>query len=691
MKYLIFLPIFFFAFHGHAQLSEQQKHELDSIYKIAIDSSKTLDTRLRAYHRSSRKSAYQDYELGLKITSEYLSFAKSNQNEIRIAQASHYKGYTEMMLGDFDAAFKTYQGGLKVAVKSEDKLQIAKLYGDIGNFKVKMGQNEEAIASHKKCLEVADLEKLTVQRARARINIGEIYEIQGQYKQSLQMFQEALSICIDSKLSGFLSSVYENLGDVNLSIKEYETARKNYKNALQFAKRLSNINREIQSLQKLGILNQELGDLNIALQYYKKGLQIASGNEVPGLEAKLMSNLASVSLKQKNTNEALKYILGSIALFEKHDIKENLDETYLITAQVYKELNQINRSKNYYLKSYNIAKKSKNISALANASNGLALIFENENNPVKSLFFYKEFITYSNQKRNEDEVKDIIKIELSSNYRIKVIADSLVKINEINKLKVVHNKKEASSLLQSYFAYSGIGALSLILLSVLYFFIQKRKSADVLGEKNEIIEQALKDKEILLKEVHHRVKNNMQTVSSLLHLKSINTKDKLVKEALLDSKKRIDSMKLAHQKMYQKGNYEKINIVEYCYDIKALLLDSMETDKDEFIVTGDEFSVQVEQAQAIGFVIHELITNSIKYAWNKTQPKCVQISLTNKNNEIQLVYLDNGKGLESSFNLETTKSFGMKLIHSLVTRQLLGAIELRNTEGFYAKITFKGR
>ncbi len=251
--------------------------------------------------------------------------------------------------------------------------------------------------------------------------------------------------------------------------------------------------------------------------------------------------------------------------------------------------------------------------------------------------------------------------------------------------------KVAKSQFQSYIAYSGAAVLFLILLLIGYFFVQKRRSATVLAEKNKIVNQALKDKEILLKEVHHRVKNNMQVVSSLLQLKSINTEDAAAKTALLDSKKRIDSMQLVHQKMYQKGNYEQVDIVEYCCDIVVLLLDHIKTAADQFVVRGDEFTIHVEQAQALGFIIHELITNSIKYAWCKNQPKRIAINLTKQDDGIQMEYLDNGKGITGALNLETTKSFGMMMVNSLVTRQLLGKIELKNKGGFYANVKFNAR
>jgi len=278
MKYLLFLLIFFSAFYGYAQLSEVQKHELDSVYRIAIDTTKSLETRLRAYNRSSWNSVYKDYELGQKITSEYLTLAKSSKNKIRIAKASHFKGYTEMMLGENNTALNTYQVGLRAAINSEDKIQIAQLNGDLGNLMFKIGKTDEAIEFHQKCLEIADLYKLTVQKARARINLGEIYETQGKYKQSLQMFQEALSICIDNTLGGFLSSVYVSLGDVNLSIKEYEIASKNYESALNYTQKFPNINRVIQSLQKLGILNQELDRYYKAEKYLFFGFIIISIN-----------------------------------------------------------------------------------------------------------------------------------------------------------------------------------------------------------------------------------------------------------------------------------------------------------------------------------------------------------------------------------------------------------------------------
>ncbi len=691
MKFILLLLITFLPFHANAQVSVSKQRAIDSLYNIAKDKSNTIETRLKAYSRCSWSTVYQDYNQGVKISSEYLNFAKANGQKERIARASHLLGYSQMMLGQFEAANKTYQQGLEVALENDYYQRIGELYGDLGNLKNKLGLTNEAIKLHTKSLKLSEEKDLYIGQARAKINLGQIYEAQGNYKLSLNSFLEALSICNEKKLNGYKSSIYENLGDVNLTVKEYETSEKHFKDALKYAKQLNNSNREMQSLRKLGKLNEELNNLSSAFNYYEKALKIAINKEARVLEAKLRSDIANIRLKQKNFDESLEYVTESIELFKENDVQENLDETYLIAAELYLELNQKKLSKNYYQKSYEIAKETKNINALKNASKGLAIAFEEYGNNPKSINYYKEFIQYSNQIRNEDDVKEIIRLELQDKYREKTIADSISKIGEIKLLQAEYDKKEAQSNLKSYIAYSGIGVLSLGLLFVGYSFVQKRKIAGVLTNKNQIISQALSDNKILLKEVHHRVKNNMQVVSSLLQLKSKHTDNELAKEALLDSQKRIDSMRLAHQRMYQKGNYEQIDIIEYCNDIVRLLLHPIEKPQDSFMVNGETLWINVEQAQALGFIIHELIANSIKHAWDKKQPKLVEISISKLNDEIQFGYSDNGKGLPNNFDIKTTKSFGMKLIHSLATRQLLGKIDVTNIKGFHTTIKFDAR
>ena len=691
MKYAYFLIALLYTIHVSSQVSEVKQHAIDSVYQIATNTQNTSEVRLRAYNYCCWKTAYLDFNQGLKNSTEYLALAKTTTQYQQISKAHHFLGLSQMMLGQFEDANKTLQEGLKVSIENNLYRGTAEIYGDLGNLHNNVGNPILAIDYHQKSLACAQENKVFVEYARAKINIGEIYKSQGKYKLSFETFQEALDYSTKHNFIGFKSSIFESLGDLNITIKEYQTAEKNYTKAVEYARRLSNNNRLIIALDKLGQLNQELLNYDIALKYYNEALNVATTSRAYVLEAKVRTNLASLNLQQKDINEALTNINIALNQFQKLKVKDDLDKAFIIAAKTHTELNHKKESKNYYKRAYEIAKETNHISALKNASEGLAIAYEESGNLPLAIKFQKEYNTYSNLIRNEEGIKEIIRFEMQDIYKQKTFTDSISKINEIKVLQYEYDQKEERIKLRTYVALFGAGLLLIILLFVAYFYNQKKKIAGVLSKKNETIKEALADKEILLKEVHHRVKNNMQVVSSLLHLKSKNTDNKTAKDALIDSKKRIDAMQLAHQKMYQKGNYKQIDIIEYFNDIVDLLLKPIKTPKDIFTVNGKELWVDVEQAQALGFILHELITNSIKYAWLKTESKEVNIDIFKSGNDIHFNYADNGKGLPDHIDITTTKSFGLKLINSLSTRQLLGKIEMHNANGFTINIIFNAR
>ncbi|SDI56204.1 tetratricopeptide repeat-containing sensor histidine kinase [Winogradskyella thalassocola] len=691
MKFVYFLIALFFTTNGIGQVSIKKQRAIDSAYQIAANHKKPIAIRLDAYRYCCWKTIYLDFNQGLKNSSEYLALAKTSTDYYSMTQAYHFLGHSQIMLGQFDKASKTLHEGLDISIKNNNHKGIAQIYGDLGNLNNNLGNSTLALEYHFKSLEYANNHNLTVEYARSKINIGEIYESQGQYKLSIETFVDALNFCEAHNFVGFKSSIYESLGDINITIKEYETAKKNYTKALAYAKRLNNNNRLINSLNKLGELNLELNHLNNALDYYNEALHIAITRKAYVLEAKVRANLANANLLQNDTSEALKNITLAINQFENLKIKDNLDRAYIIAATIYSEINQIKERNTYYKKAYDIAKNTNEINTLKSASQGLAIAYEESGDLLNAIKYHKEFDTYSNQIRDDDGIKDIIRLEMQDVYKQKSFTDSINKANEIKLLQYEHNKKEERNKLRNYIAVLSIMTLILIVLCVTYYYFQNKKIALVLAKKNKLINAALSDKEILLKEVHHRVKNNMQVVSSLLYLKSKNTEDQITKDALIDSKKRIDAMQLVHQKMYQKGNYQQIDVLEYFNDIVDLLLKPIKLPEDSFTVHGKELWLDVEQAQALGFILHELIANSIKYAWNKTAIRNVDISIIKTENNIQFSYSDNGKGLPENFDITTTKSFGMKLIYSLSTRQLLGKTQVNNTKGLAINITFNAR
>lgn len=691
MKFVYLFIVLFFSLKGISQINEQKQHAIDSAYNIATNTKNPIKLRLNSFKYCCWKTIYEDFNQGFKFSSEYLALAKTSKNHKAISRAYHYLGNSQMMLGQFTEANKTLLEGLKIAIENNQYNGISKIYGDLGNLNNNLGNPTLALVYHFKSLDNAKQHNLNVEYARAKINIGEIHESQGKYKLSIETFEDVLNFCETHHYIGYKSSIYESLGDINVTIKEYSTAKKNYIKAITYAKRLHNNNRLINSLNKLGELNLELNHLEKALSSFLEALDVAKTSNANALEAKVRANLANTYLQLDEIKKASKSINLAINKFEVLKIKDDLDKAYITAANIYKALNQDKKSNNYFKKAYLIAKESNNINTLKLTSQGIAEAYEKRGDLVNAIKYHKEYNKYSNQVRDEDGIKNIIRLEMQDVYKKKSFTDSINKVNEIKLLQYEHNKKEERNKLRNYIALSSIITLLLILLCIAYFYSQKRKIAAVLSKKNKIINTALSDKEILLKEVHHRVKNNMQVVSSLLYLKSKNTEDQTTKDALIDSKKRIDAMQLVHQKMYQKGNYQQIDVLEYFNDIVDLLLNPIKSTEDSFTVHGKELWLDVEQAQALGFILHELIANSIKYAWQKTANRNVDISIIKPHNNIQFSYSDNGKGLPDNFDITTTKSFGMKLIYSLSTRQLLGKPQISNTKGFAINITFNAR
>jgi two-component sensor histidine kinase/ligand-binding sensor domain-containing protein len=212
------------------------------------------------------------------------------------------------------------------------------------------------------------------------------------------------------------------------------------------------------------------------------------------------------------------------------------------------------------------------------------------------------------------------------------------------------------------------------------------KTIELNLEKEELAKQ-LEDNNILLKEVHHRVKNNMQLVSSLIELQSEFATDEFSKEVLSKGNDRIKALAFAHQKLYQNNDYENINLKDYFNQITHNLL--KETECEITIDIPENFSLNIERGQVLGFIINELIVNSLKYAWkNDMNQKHLSVSTVINDKTIEFIFKDNGIGFPKGFTSNNNNSLGYTLIPSFVKRQLKGKLSLYNENGALIKITF---
>lgn len=200
----------------------------------------------------------------------------------------------------------------------------------------------------------------------------------------------------------------------------------------------------------------------------------------------------------------------------------------------------------------------------------------------------------------------------------------------------------------------------------------------VLMDNNAQLEVLVGEKEVLLKEIHHRVKNNLQVITSLLSLQSNFIEDEKTKGLFRYSQYRINSMAMIHEMLYKSQNLSKINFDSYATKLIEELIMSMKG-KDhniEFKSNIPEINLNIDTAIPLGLLINEIITNSLKYGIRKDlRPELhLNIKRAKQNNYIMLIG-DNGSGFDENINFIKTNSLGLTLIHKLTT-QLQGSIEM---------------
>lgn len=217
---------------------------------------------------------------------------------------------------------------------------------------------------------------------------------------------------------------------------------------------------------------------------------------------------------------------------------------------------------------------------------------------------------------------------------------------------------------------------------------------DITSEKRslEALEASLGEKEVLLRELYHRTKNNLQVISSLISLQASHINDAQILQSLEDTRNRIQAMSLVHEKLYKSKNLSRINARDYIEDLANALLGSYEKGAANvsLVLDADSTLMGVDTVTTLGLIINELMTNSLKYAFPDGRRGEIRISLRAAGGDrMEFVFSDNGVGLRDT-DIKNVKSLGLKLVKSLATKQLGGKLEVKTGEGTEFRLTFKG-
>ncbi len=503
-----------------------------------------------------------------------------------------------------------------------------------------------------KYLEVAKKRQDSFHTAIANFYLGNSYVVQSNYKNALShylksanYFEKRDSSRYSSVLNG-IGAAYENSGNDSLSLKYFKKSQ-------IISKSRRDLRRSAIALNNIGNIYKNRGDYKVAKEYMEKAV---ADIETTGREQYIIP----LSINLANIYTDIKDYDKSILFFEKLLI-------------------QIDTVKDVY--SYAAALRGLGTSNIAKGKNKLGLkYFEHAYKKYRiSDFFderydmmpdlinaYKVNKKYSDGLRLYDEY-NTIKDSIFSVEKDKNLTEALQKYESEKKdaqLKVLELEGEKSKQQKKLYLFVAIaGILIAVLLG--FFGYKNRKKNIILDKHKRFLEATLDEKNTLLKEVHHRVKNSFQIVSSLLYLQSENIEDKEAKIAIKEAENRVRSMVLIHQRLYNKDELVGINTKDYFNDLVHDIIESHQFKKEkiQYELYIESLVLDIETITPIGLILNELIVNTLKHAFVEVhEDSKLVVRFSKENDRLVLKVIDNGKGFEGE--IENT-SFGITLMKAL--------------------------
>ncbi len=391
-------------------------------------------------------------------------------------------------------------------------------------------------------------------------------------------------------------------------------------------------------------------------------------------------NLNNVTLAEKNYS----IFLNFASRFPPEFTYTEQPQSYTNIAWFYFNKGDYKKSRLYLQKAFTVARGRTGIFVLANS---YGLLFKLDSAAGHFEAALKDHIKY---KFYDDSSAHISQKMQMAGLNMKYGAEKKDQDIKLLKQKGITQQAELKQNRLARNITVGGMLLLIIILTLLYNqYLVKQRTNDAINKKNAALNKLVTEKEWLLKEVHHRVKNNLQTVVSLLELQSENLKDEAL-SAIHESQNRIYAMSLIHQKLYQTDKIASINMQPYLLELCNRLQDIYNPErKINFDMQVAPLELDVSQAIPVGLIVNEAVTNSIKYAFNHlvSNPEISIVLVQNKKQDFKLIIADNGVGLPLSFNINDTIGLGYKLMNALAG-DIDGKLIVESEEGTVIKVLF---
>lgn len=526
---------------------------------------------------------------------------------------------------------------LETAQKTKIKKEIARGTNFIGMTYHVAGEIDRALNYYIDALKIYEQIKDSLFVGIALNNIAACYQFREKPKETITYYENALNIFRKIKSEQWIANVSYNLSTQFINQKNFKKATQYSNLALYSFRKLKDKYSEGLAYTQLGTINSDQGFYTTSIPYFVKSNQLISLEEDPTAVGINYENLGTAFIFTGKYADAEKTLLLAKDIFKKHESLEHLTKTLKVIKELYHRWGKYEQAFEY----------SEEFQAMND-----------------SLF---------NAKKDERLLETIKKYDLDKKeQQISLLQTQ----NELKDLRIKSANEER--------LFYSLGILGLIIIAGIGFYLYqtKKKSSEELSRKNEIISQALAEKEDLMREIHHRVKNNLQVVSSLLSIQSRHVSDSQVIEAIKEGQNRVKTMGLIHQNLYQDNDLRGVDMKNYVQKLTKNLFSSYNIEPEKIRLKTDieTSNLDVDTVVPLGLIINELVTNSLKYAFTDKISGEIFVKLHENNEKLILEVGDNGRGLPEGFDIQKLKSMGFQLVQNFV-RKLSAELKIQSENG----------
>ena len=639
----VFILFFFFSLVQMAAIAMQSKNvDLLEVFRNKENSSEKFDFFFDTPNRYNKHSAY-DWLDDVKI---YLKSAEKIRDTKAVQLFNIIKAQIYYDIGDYNKsiAFAKELPRHKDSLESKPlKILLTILDQDYGGLK--MFDKQIFIREEKTKLGYSE-----------GINFYDIYEKMGLYRRAMNRYVRTVSPTISDNDDFSKAKHHNKIGNYLRLDKSEPTA--------------------------ITELNKASGHLKVVINDVSVHKTEKKLYEIEFLNAEIEGNLGKCYVALKEYKTALTHLETSLKIFEGFDNGEynnQLIDNRLSFANAHLQLGDLDTAKENLDKINGV----KNIQQEIQLNKLLASFYDKTEVHKTASTFYKRNEQILDSLKNNDQ--SILQQQL-----VAIVGDSDLENSRrlVSEQKAANEKFRNDLQRESERTNFALVSLMFILLGfagLVYAYIKSIKNQRLIAQQKHMIENSLKEKDSLLKEIHHRVKNNLQMVSSLLSLQTKNTRSKAAIVALEEGKSRVKAMALIHQKLYQN---EDLSVIEMQGYIESLINSVQSVYKKgghniSITIDAEGTELDIDRAIPFGLILNELVSNSFKYAFPESDENGkIYIHLRKNGNQGYFEYTDNGIGLPDDTDERAKSSMGIRLMNRLVNQlQSKLNVDKSSTEG----------